>query len=44
MVKAAIERKEIAWKEALRARDETARERFMEVYIEENRKVKMCIY
>ena len=32
------------WKEVLGARDEVAKERCMEVYEEEKRKVKKCIY
>ena len=38
-VKATVKKKEV-----LRARDEDARERCLEVYKEENRKVKRCIY
>ena len=40
-VKDAVEKKEDTWKEALRAGDEIAKERCMEVYKE---KVKRCIY
>ena len=43
-IKAAVKRKEDAWKEVLEARDEDARERCLEVYKEEKRKVKRCIY
>ena len=39
-----VERKEGAWKEVLGARDEVAKERCMETYKEEKRKVKKCIY
>ena len=42
-VKAAVE-EEDAWKEVLGARDEDARKRCLEVYKEEQRKVKRCIY
>ena len=42
-VKAAVKRKEAAWKEALGARDEEAKERCLEVYKEEKRKVKRCV-
>ena len=42
--KAAVERKEAAWKEVLEARDEVAKDRCMEIYKEEKRKVKGCIY
>ena len=38
-----IKRREAAWKEVLGARDEDARERCLEVYKEEKRKVKMCV-
>ena len=34
---------ETAWKEVLGARDEDAKERCLEVYKEEKRKVKRCI-
>ena len=44
VVKVAVERKEAAWREALRARDNVAEERCMEVYNEEKEKVKRCIY
>ena len=43
-VKAAVKRKEDAWKEVLGARDEDARERYLEVYKTEKRKVKRSIY
>ena len=43
-VKAVVKRKEDAWKEVLGARDEVARERCLETYKEEKRKVKRCIY
>ena len=36
-VKAAVKRKEDAWKEVLGARDEVARERCLEVYKEEEK-------
>ena len=35
MVKVAIERKEAAWKEVLRAKDEAAQDRCMETYKED---------
>ena len=38
-VKAAVKRKEDAWKEVLEARDEDVRERCLEAYKEEKRKV-----
>ena len=40
----ASKRKEAAWKEVLEARDEAAKERCIEAYKEEKRKVKRCIY
>ena len=43
-IKAAVRRKEAAWKEVLAASDEEAKERCMEAYREEKRKVKKCIY
>ena len=43
-VKAAVRRKEAAWKELLGARTEDARERCLEVYKEEKRNVERCIY
>ena len=43
-VKAAVKRKADAWKDVLGARDEDARERCLEDYKEEKRKVKRCIY
>ena len=39
-----MRKKEDAWKEVLAASDEEAKERFMEVYREEERKGKRCIY
>ena len=42
-VKAAVQRKEDAWKEVLEARDEYARERCLGVYREKKRKVKRFI-
>ena len=42
--KSCIKRKEDAWKEMLGARDKDARERGLEVYKEEKRKVKGYIY
>ena len=42
-VKAAVRRKEAAWKKVLGARDEDAKERCLEIYKEEKRKVKKCI-
>ena len=39
-----VRRKEAAWKEVLAANDEEAKERCMEEYRGEKRKVKMCIY
>ena len=41
-IKAAVRRKETAWK-VLEARNEEPKERCMEVYREEKRKVKKCI-
>ena len=41
MVKTKVERKEAAWKEVLGARDEVAKERYMEFYKEEKRKMKL---
>ena len=43
-VKALVRRKEVAWKEVLGARNEDAKERCMEAYKEEKRKIKSCIY
>ena len=43
-VKAVIRRKEAAWKEVFASSDEEAKERCMEAYRVEKRKVKMCIY
>ena len=43
-VKAAVRIKEAAWKEALAASDEEAKERCMKAYRKERRKIKMCIY
>ena len=43
-VKAAVKRKEDAWKEMLGARDEDAREMCLEVYKEKKGKIKRCIY
>ena len=43
-VKAEIKRKEDAWKVVLGARDEDVRENCLEVYKEEKRKVRRCIY
>ena len=43
-VKAGVRRKESAWKEVLAASNEEAKERCMEAYREEKRKVKRCIY
>ena len=42
--KAPVKRKETAWKEMLGVRDEDSKERCMEAYKEEKRKVNMCIY
>ena len=39
-----VKRKKDAWKQVLGARDEAAKERSMEIYREEKRKVKSCIY
>ena len=44
MVKSAIERKEDTWNLVLGAEDEVAKGRYMEVYKEEKREVKRCIY
>ena len=41
-VKAAVKRKETAWKEVLAASDKEAKERCMKAYIEEKRKIKKC--
>ena len=43
-VKATVERKEAARKEILGTGDEVAKERCMEVFEEEKRKIKGCIY
>ena len=43
-IKASVKRKETTGKEMLEARDEVAKERYLEVYKEEKRKVKRCIY
>ena len=43
-VKGAVKRKEDAWKEVLGATGEDARERCLEVYKKEKRKVKRFIY
>ena len=43
-VKAEVKREEDGWKEVLGARYEDARESCLEVYEEEKRKVKRCIY
>ena len=43
-VKAKARRKENAWKEVLGASDEEAKERCIEAYREEKRKIKRCIY
>ena len=43
-IKAAVRRKKDAWKRVLVASDEETKERCMEVYREEKRKVKRCIY
>ena len=40
MVKIAVERKEAAWKEVLGARDAAAKDRCIEVYKEEKRRLK----
>ena len=40
----AVKRKEDAWKKVLGASDDCARERCLEVYKAEKRKVKRCIY
>ena len=42
-IKAAVRRKEAAWNEVLAVSDEEAKERCMEAYREEKRKVKRCI-
>ena len=44
VVKVAVERKWCAWKNVLGVKDEAANEKCMEVYKEEKRKVKGCIY
>ena len=43
-IKAAVRRKETAWKEMLTASTEEAKERCMEAFKEEKRKVKRYIY
>ena len=43
-IKAAARRKEAAWKGVLVPSDEETKERCMEVYREEKRKVKRCIF
>ena len=43
-VKAEVSKKEAAWDEMLGARDEKEKERFMDAYREEKRKIKRCIY
>ena len=43
-IKAVVRRKEATWKEVLAASDEEVKERCMEAYREEKRKVKRCIY
>ena len=40
MVKAAVERKKVAWKKEGGAKDEVTKERCMETYKEEKRKIK----
>ena len=42
-IKAAVRRKEAAWKEVLAASNEETRERCIEAYREEKRKVERCI-
>ena len=42
-IKAAVRRKEAAWKEVLSASDKETKERCMETYREDKRKVKRCI-
>ena len=42
-IKAAVRRKEAAWKEVLVGSGEKAKERFMKAYKKENRKVKRCM-
>ena len=42
-IKVANRKKKAAWKEVLAASDEEAKERRMEAYREEKRKVKRCI-
>ena len=43
-LKAAVKRKEDAWKGVLRARNKDARERCLGVHKEEKRKIKRCIH
>ena len=43
-IKAAVRRKKTVWREVLAASDEEAKERCMEVYTEEKKKVRRCIY
>ena len=42
-IKTAVMRKEVAWKIVLAASDEESKERRMEVYREDKRRVKRCI-
>ena len=42
-INAAVRRKEAAWKKVLAARNEETKERCMEAYRKEKRKVKRCI-
>ena len=44
VVKAAVEGKDASCRELLEARDEVAKERCMEAYKTEKRKIKRCIY
>ena len=43
-VKAAVRKREADWKEVLAVSNEESKERYMEAYREEKRKVKRCIY
>ena len=44
MVNAVVKRKVTTWKELLEARDLVAKDRCMELYKEETREVRRCIY
>ena len=44
VVKPLAEREESAWKEVMGGRDEVAKDRYRNIYKEEKRKVKKCMY